>query len=227
MGCSASKRSKSASRLDNFTTQHDAADQAEVASASKESGGTAGSVVAQPQKPRALGTAPGVAAMIVEDATGSTSALPQTVTVRTVAPASAQAPSATPAAAALAPANFLAGRLAKYQVLEQVGAGAYAEVRKARVLSREASTLSPSDAEKARALPEYVAIKIIDVEKMEGGRAAIEREVRSLSAHAVQFCMLLALSLALSLAALRVRSFSPLPPALFRPLTPSPTTSPF
>lgn len=71
-------------------------------------------------------------------------------------------------AAAPSPSVYgtLIGRLARYELLEQIGHGAYAEVRRARNAQHAAN-----------GLPEFVAVKTIDLTRVEGGRAAVENEV--------------------------------------------------
>ena len=66
------------------------------------------------------------------------------------------------------------GYLAQYELLERIGDGAYAEVRRAR-----------NPAFESNGLPEYLAVKVIDVTKVEGGIRAIENEVMAASSPSV------------------------------------------
>lgn len=72
------------------------------------------------------------------------------------------------------PAPQLVGKLAQYELLERIGDGAYAEVRRAR-----------NPAFESNGLPEYLAVKVIDVTKVEGGIRAIENEVMAASSPSV------------------------------------------
>lgn len=59
----------------------------------------------------------------------------------------------------------MAGKRANYELLERLGAGAYAEVHRAR---------NPEHT--SNGIPEFVAIKSIDVSRVEGGMGSIEHE---------------------------------------------------
>lgn len=62
--------------------------------------------------------------------------------------------------------SVLVGKLATYEILESIGSGAYATVMRARNAQHAVN-----------GLPQMVAIKVIDVNKVEGGIQSIENEV--------------------------------------------------
>jgi hypothetical protein len=128
-----------------------------------ETPGSAGSLVALSQETPTWATPTAATAVTAATEVCTTATEASATATEAVTAVTPLDPTATTAVASQP--EYLDGRLAQYELLDQLGVGAYAVVRRAR--NGEHAT---------NGLPEFVAVKIIDVSKAEGGLGAVEQE---------------------------------------------------